>query len=67
MVITNATLRGREGTWDVEIADGVGIKVAQGAIGSKIRPDDAYTDEQADEQTDEPDEPGTVTDGPEER
>jgi preprotein translocase subunit YajC len=54
----------------VEIAEGVAIKVAQGAVGSKIRRDDEHTDEYTDEQTDdtvEPDEPGTVTDGPEER
>lgn len=50
----------------VEIAEGVRIKVAQGAIGSKIRQDE-HTDEHTDEQTAEPDEPGTVTDGPEER
>ena len=50
----------------VEIAEGVAIKVAQGAVGSKIRQDDP-ADEPTDEQTAEPDEPGTVTDGPEER
>ena len=39
----------------VEVSTGVAIKVAQGAIGSKIaRP------------TDDDNEPGTVTDGPEE-
>lgn len=54
----------------VEIAEGVGIKVAQGAVGSKIRHDDPAdepADEHTDQQTAEPDEPGTVTDGPEER
>ena len=50
----------------VEIAEGVAIKVAPGAVGSKIRQDDP-ADESTDEPTSEPDEPGTVTDGPEER
>ena len=46
----------------VEIADGVPIKVAQGAIGSKIARDvrDEETDEKPDDQT------GAATDGPEE-
>jgi len=59
----------------VEIAEGVGIKVAHGAVGSKIRQDEEPADEQADEDPAdhtadhpaEPDEPGTVSDGPEER
>jgi preprotein translocase subunit YajC len=50
----------------VEISTGVTIKVAPGAVGSKIRHDDE-ADQVAAEETAEPDEPGTVTDGPEER
>jgi preprotein translocase subunit YajC len=45
----------------VEIATGVTVKVAPAAVGSKIRPEEP--DHEQDEQDDEP---GTVTDGPEE-
>jgi preprotein translocase subunit YajC len=57
----------------VQIADGVDIKVAAGAIGSKVHPTEPAeeTDEPADELTehhpDEIDQTGTRADGPEER
>lgn len=51
----------------VEIAEGVAIKVAQGAVGSKIRRDEEQSPEELDGETAEPDEPGAVNDGPEER
>ncbi|WP_309504506.1 MULTISPECIES: preprotein translocase subunit YajC [Nocardioides] len=51
----------------VEISEGVAIKVAQGAVGSKIRHDEEQGPDETDGEPDEHDEPGTVTDGPEER
>ncbi|WP_188113620.1 preprotein translocase subunit YajC [Nocardioides humilatus] len=56
-------------TMHVEIAPGVAIKVARGAVGSVIRPDDELEDEPEDE-SDEPavqDDPATTDDDNEER
>ena len=53
----------------VEIAEGVVIKVARGAVGNKVQqqeePDDEPDDEQADDQADD-EQPGTAAEGPEE-
>lgn len=40
-------------TLDVEIAPGVVVKLARGAVGNKITEDDEYDDEAADEATDD--------------
>jgi preprotein translocase subunit YajC len=54
----------------VEIAEGVVIKVARGAVGNKVQqqeePDDEPDDEQVDDDQADDEQPGTAAEGPEE-